>query len=328
METLICTTCRVPLSSQDDSRLHYKTQFHTYNLKRKYVGLQAVSLEAYQEKQKLSDELAPALPADLKCTCCGNVFPSQKSLNKHVRGKQTVSASVAVVSDITCIFCDDVSENINENIKHMLVKHGFFIPDLDLVKDLAELLKYLQDKVRELFLCLYCNNRANNFQSAKSVQQHMIDKQHCFINTDEDEMEFRRFYALDSSFEVLSSEDEVHLEHYIDLGSQSSETSSFSLIGTKSSRGGIEVLPTGELKLPNGKVIGHKQFKRYYQQIYRPKPVRIQQLLEILGEDKECGEVEEKKEWHENFTGIQEAKLLKQGLKNNMLQPHMRKQIN
>ena len=295
------------------------------------MNLQPVSLEAYEEKQKVAETLAPAATEKFNCSCCGNDFPTRGSLHKHQRGNQTISAPLISSPEEACLFCNSPSASLQENITHMLLKHGFFIPDLELVKDLSGLVQYLQKKVRELLLCLHCNNRGHNFRSVQAVQQHMVDKQHCFLNTEEDEKEFRQFYGADSSFEIISSDHEINIDHYVDLGSHSEDISSFSVIGSSTHNEAFEVESTGELRLANGKILGNKQFWRYYQQVYRPRPRRIQNLLGIVGEEHEhrqsCEELEEKDRGGRAWE-VERDRLLKQGMKNNMLQPHMRKQIN
>ena len=159
----------------------------------------------------------------------------------------------------TCIFCNRFSETLQENLKHMSEFHGFFIPDIDLAKDIEGFLTHLQKKVREFMLCIYCKNSYHNFKSVQAVQQHMIDKQHCFVNI-ENKSEFEGFYSvkLDNSYDVIDSDDEIDLKNYADLGSVSSETNSFTLLGSSMSKIPAEILPTGELKLENGKIIGNR----------------------------------------------------------------------
>ena len=320
MESIICTTCRVQISNQDESRSHYKSQFHTYNLKRKYVSLKPVSLEIYEEKLKESALLAPAEEKSLLCECCQKEFHTQKALNKHLKGKQAATEQKIVEHSITCLFCNLESENIEINIKHMLQVHGFFIPNLEEIKDIDSMLKYLHKKVRELLLCLYCNNRqGHNFKSVQSVQQHMLNKQHCFLNTDEDEEEFKEFYLQENNEILNSEEEEIKSGNYSDVASQGSINSSHMIPA--------EFLPTGELRLNNGKILGSKEYQKYYKQFHRPLPQRKKQLLEIVAESHETiGNNYQWKSHREIPSDDIREKTLKQGLKNNMLQHHFRKQ--
>ena len=327
MDKVLCTACRVTLSSHEEARSHYKSEFHTYNLKRKHVGLDPLTQEKYSEKIEESKSLLQNFMKIFKCDCCNRVFQTEKQLQRHLKSNQDRSeeASVEVPPSKACLFCTSISEDLESNLKHMMITHGFFVPDLEFVKSLDELLAYLHKKVRELLLCLYCNS-GHSFKSAASVQQHMRDKQHCFLGVD-DENEFKEFYVAEHerSFEVISSEDEARLEHFVDLGSQSSETCSYSLLSSHHPIVDADVNKFGELRLHNGKIIGSKEFWKYYRQYYRPVPKRMQELIAIANERpfvRNEKEVEKRIECGEN------DRMLKQGIKNNMLQHHLRSQVN
>jgi pre-60S factor REI1 len=42
-----------------------------------------------------------------------------------------------------CLFCSSVSSSMENNLNHMSVKHGFFLPDADFLVDLEEMVSYL-----------------------------------------------------------------------------------------------------------------------------------------------------------------------------------------
>jgi pre-60S factor REI1 len=328
MDSLTCTACRIALTSQEEYRNHYKTEFHTYNLKRKYVSLEPVTLDAFHHKLQESQNLAAFVVKHHKCDCCGQTFPTQGSLNKHLRNAQIISEVEIVDHKVTCLFCNAISETLDLNLKHMSETHGFFIPNIDLVNNLSSILEYLNKKVRELMICLYCNSR--NFRSPQAVQQHMIDKQHCFLNCENNSEEFKEFYKTeDFSYDIISSEDEIRLEDYIDIGSLNSDTCSYTLISR--SHGvipGITLTSLGELKLENGKILGHKEFARYYRQSYKATSVRIQQLLAIVSQAHEfSGNTLALTPKPDNELAADiNKKSLRIGLKGNMLQHHFRKQ--
>ena len=326
MEKVNCTACRVLLQTNEEARAHYKSDFHTYNLKRKHVGLEAVSLEKFQEKIVENRILAKEEVKEVKCECCNQVFSSEKNLAKHLKARQDPSGLVKVDPVVTCLFCNKASEGLELNLKHMAERHGFFVPDIEFIKSFEAFMTYLHSKVRELLMCLYCNNhQGHSFRSLSSVQQHMRDKQHCFLNTEDGE-EFKEYYLTETerSFEVLSSEDEIKLEHFVELGSQSSETCSVSLLSSLHSSGNSALNKFGELRLLNGKVAGNKEFARYYRQYFRPLPKKKQEILAIVGEKQVKEEKDKELLWVDERA---EDKMLKQGMKNNMLQHYLRKQV-
>ena len=52
--------------------------------------------------------------------------------------------------------------------------HGFFVPDIEYMKDLKGFIKYLGEKISIGFVCLYCNGKGRSFWSLEAVQDHMV----------------------------------------------------------------------------------------------------------------------------------------------------------
>jgi len=47
------------------------------------------------------------------------------------------------------------------------------------------LIKYLAEKINIGLLCVYCENQGTkDFKVAEAVRQHMLDRGHCFMNTE------------------------------------------------------------------------------------------------------------------------------------------------
>lgn len=57
-----------------------------------------------------------------------------------------------------CLFCDHHSRSVTRNLKHMMVEHSFFVPDLEYCTDQKGLLLYLGDKIYREYKCIWCNN--------------------------------------------------------------------------------------------------------------------------------------------------------------------------
>jgi hypothetical protein len=60
------------------------------------------------------------------------------------------------------------------NMNHMTNVHGLFIPDIEYVRDLAEFIRYLGEKVSVGNVCLYCNGRGRQLHTLQAVQSHMV----------------------------------------------------------------------------------------------------------------------------------------------------------
>jgi pre-60S factor REI1 len=300
MEGITCTACRILLKAQEDAKSHYKSEFHTYNLKRKLVQLEPVSEETFLEKKMTTTKLHQST-LEFKCALCNSTFRSKEKFDKHSsthRDQSQLKPELPYNSDLTCLFCNKSSLDIQDNLKHMMVSHGFFIPDVEFVINLSGLIEYLHERIRIGLLCLYCDNRGSHqFRDFLSLQQHMVDKQHCFINSEEQE-EYSEFYEY--------------------------PTDTTALVKSTS-----EVTPTGELRLENGTIIGNKEYARYYKQYFRPRNQRDSEILAIMAEEYKSLPVQTTWATTDDFVAKElskQRKELAQGLKNNMLKHHFRRQ--
>jgi pre-60S factor REI1 len=188
----------------------------------------------------------------------------------------------------------------------MLEVHGFFIPDINHVIKLEAMLEYINEKVRVGCMCLHCNNEgAHNFKTGAAVQRHMIDKQHCFLNTEDDEEEYADFYEEKEDYRMMS------------LVSRTSELP-------------VQILDSGELKLRSGTILGHKKYARYYRQRLHERPERETRLLAILSEEYQKLSLPatwrgiEKIQKREQF--VMQKELMRSAEQTNMLKPFHRAQ--
>jgi pre-60S factor REI1 len=267
------------------------------------VHLDPVAYEIFLEKKNANLKLQ-ASAVEIKCAICNSVFKSQEKFDKHTASHQVHpqdKPQLPFNPELTCLFCNTNSLNVTENLQHMMIRHGFFVPDIEFVTDLTQLLSYLHERVRIGLLCLYCDNKGTHqFRDFLCLQQHMIDKQHCFINTDEDKEEYMEFY-------------EYPKEECTALAINN-----------------LEIMNTGELRLESGAIVGNKEYRRYYKQYFRPRNQRHAQVLAIMAEEYKtlsqptswstCDDMQAKEM-------DKQKRELTQGLKNNMLKHHFRRQV-
>lgn len=149
----------------------------------------------------------------------------------------------------------------------MLDVHSFFIPDIEHVEDIEALLTYIHRKVKVEFKCLHCDHEgAHLFKSAQAVQQHMLSKQHCFLNSEDNPEEYALFYEQsDPNLSSLVARDEALP---------------------------FEVMESGELRLKSGVVLGHKKYARYYKQRLIDRPDNEAELRAIKDQESEDTELE------------------------------------
>ncbi|XP_021744092.1 cytoplasmic 60S subunit biogenesis factor REI1 homolog 1-like [Chenopodium quinoa] len=346
MSGLSCNACNKEFNGDLEQKLHYKSEWHRYNLKRKIAGVPGVTEALFlarlsalaEEKNKLNE--APML---YSCRICGKGYRSSKAHAQHLKSKSHIMRafsgdnnqnentaivrpltrrtpvqppprkdvdmeesdeseweevdseddiideatnsltsmnmngdSVAVVDsdsdvedefedlDPTCCFmCDLKHQTIEKCMVHMHKKHGFFIPDIEYLKDPKGFLTYLGIKVKRDFLCLYCNERCQPFSSLEAVRKHMEAKSHCKVRFgdggDEEEVELEEFYDYSTSFMDVDGKQLVA----VDDGANSVELGS----------GGAELIIKSRTdKGASAKTLGSREFLRYYKQNPRPAP--------------------------------------------------------
>ncbi|OIW09259.1 hypothetical protein TanjilG_01230 [Lupinus angustifolius] len=162
-----------------------------------------------------------------------------------------------------CFMCDQEHKTIESCMVHMHKHHGFFIPDVEYLKDPKGLLTYLGLKVKKDYICLYCNDRCYPFSSLEAVRKHMAAKGHCKVHygddDDEEEVELEEFYDYSSSYvdeqgkQLVASGDAAN---DVELGSAGSE-----LIITRRTDDRVST-----------RTFGSREFLRYYHQKPRPSP--------------------------------------------------------
>ncbi|CAN1185095.1 Cytoplasmic 60S subunit biogenesis factor REI1 homolog 1 [Linum perenne] len=160
-----------------------------------------------------------------------------------------------------CFMCDHENDSIEACMVHMHKQHGFFVPDVEYLKDPKGLLTYLGLKVMRDFMCLYCNDRRQPFNSTEAVRKHMEAKSHCKVHygdgDDEEEVELEDFYDYSSSYvdeegkQLVASGEEGST---LDLGGSGSE---------------LIITTRGDGKIAS-KTLGSREFLRYYRQKPRP----------------------------------------------------------
>ncbi|KAK2399128.1 cytoplasmic 60S subunit biogenesis factor REI1 protein [Trifolium repens] len=345
MSGLTCNSCNTEFKDDSDQKLHYKSEWHRYNLKRKVAGVPGVTEALFlarqaalaQERHKSNES-----PMLYSCGLCGKGYKSEKAHAEHLKSRTHMmrasegasdSDGKAIIkplpqrvvnkppprrlADISadddesedewvevdsdddllddaansltdlnvdenadnddmdeddddvvdldpscCFMCDKEHKTLENCMVHMHKHHGFFIPDVEYLKDPKGLLTYLGLKVKRDYLCLYCNDRCHPFSSLEAVRKHMVAKNHCKVHYGDDD-----------------DEEEVELEEFYDYTSSYVDEQGKQLVVSGDADNNIELSDGSELvitKLSGNKkstrTLGSREYLRYYRQKPRPSP--------------------------------------------------------
>jgi len=312
---MMCNHCLYVSKTYEEMKEHYKSEFHRYNLNRVTMNLAPLSFEEYkrkkeffmkkmEEKKKIEENLK-LQQSNLYCDICNKKFNSRKKLDEHLISKthlknknkkeedkkeenNEISTSSkenenknkepekTTLDDVTiCLFCNIKNENLKENMYHMVKKHKLDVPFVLYIKSYTDLLKLLAKKIFTYHACLTCDTQ--KFESIRSLQSHMLAKNHTKINDkDLDEFLFkyydlkkllhikdrnirrsREFKILSLRARVAKELKEKNLEGDDEWEEvKSDEDEDYEPM----------TLPNGELLLQDGTTLGSKDYKIYYKQ--------------------------------------------------------------
>jgi len=377
METIgtsyTCSTCNAVFSNQEQHRAHYKKEWHKYNLKRKVAGLPFIKESEFNEKIKKQLVEQTNEKQVWNCEACKKVFNTENAFKNHEVSKKHIEnvanykknkAAMDTDDDLSdlsenendkeprinwkkrfaeakteeefnkvldekikmsrkleeteCLFCDFKGKTLDEKMEHMTIEHTFFIPDIEYLVDLKGFMNYLAEKIAIGNTCIYCKKA---FNTLEATRKHILDKGHQKIKYEEGpDLEISDFYDFSSTYDDDVNPDEELDPNYNVLTITSEGT---------------------ELILPSGAHIGHREYKRYYDQNlrynYEPESVAINRLTQKYkalgyynigssGMTIEQERLAKMKAAREELRQYQRRKE-KLGIKNNDLQKHFRKQI-
>lgn len=217
-----------------------------YNLKRKIASLGPISVDVFDRDVSKVQVAAVNTVANSGTSKHGEAI-EKTSLDTQIHKVETERD----YTPLQCLFCNIDSPNMDDNVEHMFKVHGMFIPNQEELEDAEGLLSYLFNIVSEFHECLYCGKTK---ETAEAIRSHMIDKGHCNIAFDE---ELDQFYDFEGEPEVeahnaqgqLVPEDEEHVE-----------------ANSVSNEHDFHPDNDHELRLPSGRVLGHRSLSRYYRQ--------------------------------------------------------------
>ncbi|KAH8481286.1 hypothetical protein H0E87_028961 [Populus deltoides] len=354
MPGLTCNACNKEFNDDAEQKLHYKSEWHRYNLKRKVAGVPGVTEALFVARQSAiaKEKEKNEIPMLYSCVLCNKGYQSSKARDQHLKSRshilrasqgtnqeeentvikqlprrevnkravqweadageseesedewEEVGSDEELVAEATksltglnvnemaslvdivedeeddelldpscCFMCDQEHDNIESCMAHMHKQHGFFIPDVEYLKDPKGLLTYLGLKVKRDYMCMYCNDKRQSFNSLEAVRKHMEAKSHCKVHygdgDEDEEAELEDFYDYSSSY---VDEDGKHL---VALG----DTANIAALGSGDSE---LIITTRSANKVSSKTLGSREYLRYYRQKPRPSPANDMAITAAL----------------------------------------------
>ncbi|KAF9191572.1 hypothetical protein BGZ51_007135 [Haplosporangium sp. Z 767] len=95
-QSTTCLACGIRLPSLETQQMHHKSDWHTYNLKRKMVNMPPVSADVFSQLVTASREQAnPAEVQQPECVPCGKKYLSFQAYDNHLNSKKHKQIAVA-----------------------------------------------------------------------------------------------------------------------------------------------------------------------------------------------------------------------------------------
>ena len=158
-----------------------------------------------------------------------------------------------------CLFDNHVSESFEANLEYMFKNFGFYLPDSEYLEDPEGLVSYLGLKLTEGRVPLYTHGddpSAKQFHSLHAVQRHMVDTNQCRMAFEHNEDEYEDFY----NYEAMD-EDAQQLQRQLVLAGDEG--------GSNGAAGSYEIV-VRDSGTGSEKVLGSREFSRYYRQRHKP----------------------------------------------------------
>ena len=259
-----CNTCRAAFSNIDKVKEHYRSEWHILNSKRRANKLIPLTKPEFKEIAKtlpVKKAATPTAPPVVSATAVTSKVKTEGLKNagenegedegeeeEDDEDNEEEEFEVLPCAPHISIFDTKEFATVDECVEYMATTFGFFIPDVEYLVDLEGFLQYLGEKVKLGGFCLYCQKQQ---KPGRPCQNHMRSKSHCKIAFQEgiDMEEFEDFYDYTSSYNDVSEDAEGNVKQ-------------------------VEISPIGELVLLDGRVAGHRAYRIYYQQRYKPEETR------------------------------------------------------
>lgn len=261
-----CHTCGIQIHNRSLFTMHFKSEWHNYNLKRKGKNLESVDELTYIENMKRLDKLKEELNNTkkqnksnqeahkkdkkdknknkkkeiLKNPLENNSEINESELDKEEPNqvlcarnkKELLKDFVKYDNPKVCFFDDRLFDSMEENLKHMNKEYTFFFPSEKYIVNMKKIILNTGRAIYEGCICIFCFKQ---FKSVYAAQTHMIALGH----TKMDDRFFdyiRKYYDFSKSYlEILnkhihSKEDKKEMLMMLQSGAKEKQTQNLQVL--------------------------------------------------------------------------------------------------
>lgn len=90
MTLFTCLSCTVAFVSAADQRIHYRSDYHRYNMKRRVAGLPPVTAVVFDQKvlEQRVDPATTTTTRDINCVMCRKSYTTENAYRSHLASKK------------------------------------------------------------------------------------------------------------------------------------------------------------------------------------------------------------------------------------------------
>ncbi|KAF5326159.1 hypothetical protein D9611_000154 [Ephemerocybe angulata] len=85
-----CISCSIAFPTAEDQRVHYRSDHHRYNMKRRVAGLPPISVVIFNQRvlERKAETAVMATPKSMTCDLCRKVYTSENGYLTHLQSKK------------------------------------------------------------------------------------------------------------------------------------------------------------------------------------------------------------------------------------------------
>ena len=215
------------------------------------------------------------------------------------------------IDPLQSLFDRHLSATVEANVDRMYRKYGFFVPDREYCSDLEGLVGYLHEKIKLGHMCIYCHRVFTTWQGCQKhmiSKQHTkiryeagIDMEDLSVfydfqeenerflrsntktgTTDGQDMDTSQDKVAEDNDNGINDEEDDDEDGWEDVSDDEEmaegeeatddiDEDDYSEFEEEVARMGFDITALGELVFPDGRIVGHRSLRRYYNQ-RAPRP--------------------------------------------------------